>query len=273
MRKLVSTGIGLLVLAAAMVPAAAADLPIYREPGSSIYIDPWSWNGGYIGLNGGYSWGQSSTDAAFTRNSTVALFGTNNTFNLNGGLFGGQIGVNWQIGNFVAGFETDLQWTGQSGSVDFTCGTGACTAGSPVVGTVNEKLVWLGTFRTRLGVTPVRPIVVYVTGGAAYGVVQTDVLVSGSPGGVPMTAAFTDSVLRFGWTAGAGIEGRLYGNWTGRVEYLYVDLRKYGTGPLVTPIPALGGGGLNTSFDSRISDNIFRVGINYQLSPWVSARY
>jgi outer membrane immunogenic protein len=29
---------------------------------------------------------------------------------------------------------------------------------------------------------------------------------------------------RFGWVAGAGIEAALWGNWTAKVQYLYMDL-------------------------------------------------
>src|SRR2546423_202722 len=99
MKSIISAGIGLVVLAAAVQPGGAADLPIYKEapvvrPGP-IYIETWSWNGFYVGLNGGYSWGRSATDAGFFRSPTGdGLFARNNRFNLNGGVLGGQIGVN-----------------------------------------------------------------------------------------------------------------------------------------------------------------------------------
>ena len=63
MRKILASGIGVLALAAAMLPAAAADLPrrapVYKAP--PPIIDPWTWTGIYVGLNAGYSWGKSRT--------------------------------------------------------------------------------------------------------------------------------------------------------------------------------------------------------------------
>ena len=50
--------------------------------------------------------------------------------------------------------------------------------------------------------------------------------VSGTWGIFPFSTAYAigHSQLNVGWTAGAGIEGALAGNWTWKAEYLYVDL-------------------------------------------------
>ena len=79
---------------AAAGSAAAADLPrgpapYYYPPAPSIY----NWSGLYAGLNLGYEWGKvtsSSVDPA-------------------GVAGGGQLGYNWQTGQFVFGAETDIQ--------------------------------------------------------------------------------------------------------------------------------------------------------------------
>jgi outer membrane immunogenic protein len=63
------------------------------------------------------------------------------------------------------------------------------------------------------------------------------------------------------WTAGVGIEAQLIGNWTGKLEYLYMDLGSVATGPTVAPnVNAT----VAAAFNSRITDNIVRVGINYK---------
>jgi opacity protein-like surface antigen len=41
----------------------------------------------------------------------------------------------------------------------------------------------------------------------------------GNPGVV--SAPFSVLAIKPGWTVGAGVEGRLFGNVTGKVEYLY----------------------------------------------------
>jgi outer membrane immunogenic protein len=64
MRTTLSAGIGALALAAAMQPAAAADLavkaPVYKAPPPIVAV--YNWTGFYIGANVGYSWGRANTD-------------------------------------------------------------------------------------------------------------------------------------------------------------------------------------------------------------------
>src|SRR5262245_19715506 len=123
MRKLISASLGVLALAG-MVQAATADAPVkqkarYRAPPPVV----WTWTGFYVGGNLGYSWGRSSTDANFY-NSTIGtlLFTTGENFKLNGVIGGGQVGYNYQNGNWVTGIEADFQGSGQRGSAIFNCG-------------------------------------------------------------------------------------------------------------------------------------------------------
>jgi outer membrane immunogenic protein len=64
----------------------------------------------------------------------------------------------------------------------------------------------------------------------------------------------------------------LGGNWTAKLEYLYVDLGRT-SGSFATTIPAFGGGTLTSTFSSRITDNIVRVGVNYKFGGPAVARY
>jgi outer membrane immunogenic protein len=70
------------------------------------------------------------------------------------------------------------------------------------------------------------------------------------------TASIND--VRAGWTAGGGIEGAFGGGWSAKVEYLYIDLGKLEQ--TVTVPPAA----LTATFNSRLTDNIVRVGLNYK---------
>src|ERR1700687_2347232 len=84
-------------LAFASGAAFAADLPrspapYYNPAPSSLY----NWSGFYAGLNLGYGWGKE----------------TNTGVNPSGILGGGQVGYNWQSGQFVFGGEADLQGSG-----------------------------------------------------------------------------------------------------------------------------------------------------------------
>ena len=66
-----------------------------------------------------------------------------------------------------------------------------------------------------------------------------------------------------GWTVGAGLEGRLFGNVTGKIEYLYMDFGTISTS-VANPLNATP---VTLSSNSRITDNIVRVGLNYKLDP------
>jgi outer membrane immunogenic protein len=115
---------------------------------------------------------------------------------------------------------------------------------------------WLATARGRFGhATDV--YLLYVTGGAAWGQVNETDTAQLDP--IPVqTASF--SRTRTGWTAGGGIEVRLFGNLTGKLEFLYVDL---GRTTNTFAFPGIVGTHSFTTV-STIRDNIVRAGLNYK---------
>jgi outer membrane immunogenic protein len=226
---------------------------------------PYTWTGWYAGANAGGSFGRSSTTTTLTSPGQVGLV-TSDSFNMNGGLGGLQAGKNWQINNYVWGVEADVQATGQKGGTSFTCGALLCTNTTAVIGalavingTYNAKLDWFGTGRLRGGMTITPTILAYGTGGLAWGHFKTDGTLNGFSALGATSTAFSTSVTKLGWTIGAGLEGRIAGNWTAKVEYLYLDFGKVNTTEtLPTNTPAL-----TANFSSRVTDNIVRVGLNY----------
>src|SRR5262249_6824688 len=66
-----------------------------------------------------------------------------------------------------------------------------------------------------------------------------------------------------GFAVGAGAEVRLAGNWTGKVEYLYLDFGRVATAA-TNPLNATP---LAVNFDSHVTDHIVRVGLNYKFDP------
>jgi outer membrane immunogenic protein len=216
MKKLLLASVGLIALGVAS--ATAADIP-RREamPAKApVYISQaYNWTGAYVGLYGGGGWGHSNTSAPFAGSS-----------NLSGGVAGGTLGYNYQVGLAVFGVEGDLGWSNIQGSA--ICGAGfSCS-------TRND---WLGTVRGRLGYAVDR-FMPYVTGGAAFGDIKTSVA---GVGDARSTKA--------GWTLGGGIEAAIAGPWTAKVEYLYVDL---------------GRGGSILGSDANFHTNIVRAGLNYR---------
>jgi len=196
--------------------AAAADLPmrpVYKAP----YATPaWSWTGFYVGVHAGY--GGDRFQYPF------ALLGVPGDAHLtsSGGLAGGQLGYNWQTGNFVLGIETDASWSDIRGRV------AASTAGLTL--NAGSTLQWFGTVRGRVGYTWDR-FMVYGTGGWAYGETRTS---ASATAPIVGTVAFAQTNQKSGWTIGGGFEYALMNNISVKTEYLYLDL---GTDAVFTSQP------------------------------------
>jgi outer membrane immunogenic protein len=261
---------------AGVTAASAADLPVRTYTKAPVYVDPgFNWSGFYIGGNVGYSWGRSNNSETISRlNTGVGLATGTNSNNVDGVIGGGQFGYNWQMSNWLFGLETDIQGSGERGSSFFTC-VACANDRSDITSTLTQKLDWFGTARARVGLLATPTLLLYGTGGFAYGEVKTGGSVSGiGLAGTALTTAFPGtSSTRAGWTAGAGVEGRIVGNWTWKLEYLYMDLGTVSAGPIATNIlvPVRTAGGI--SYSSHFTDNILRVGVNYLFNGPVVAKY
>jgi len=248
-------------LASALVAtgASAADLPVYtKAPAVAVVYD---WTGYYIGTNVGYSFGRGTTDGTQTIGSLVApatVTPISGRADVNGFIGGGQLGYNWQQGQWVFGLEGDIQFSNERKSGD-VCTVAGCPVGSTVF-TRDYKLDWFGTARGRVGFLPAERILLYATGGLAYG------NFSGSSSTLPMNIG-SWSKLNAGWTVGAGVEAALGANWSVKFEYLYMDLGNVGGSSAAV--------GLNQwVFNTKFTDNIARVGLNYKFGGGpVVARY
>jgi outer membrane immunogenic protein len=222
----------------------AVKAPYYKAPAIASVYD---WTGFYLGVNAGVGLGRDRTQR-FDAASADSLY-----LSPLGAIGGGQIGYNWQTNSFlgplVLGVEADIQGADMTDNRTDVRGV-----------QYGQKLDWFGTVRGRIGLVT-GPTLSYVTAGYAYGNVNTTVV----NGGVP----FTFNGGRSGWTWGSGVEAALGGNWTGKIEYLYVDLGDR------TDVFA---GGTQT-LRSELRENIFRVGLNYRIggnsayTPTVAANW
>lgn len=268
--------------AVAATSAFAADMPVKAPP---PVVEVWTWDKWYVGLNGGYSWGRSDTSGTFYNNNTGAQLSPteNRRLNLDGGVFGGQVGKNWQNGKFVFGIEADGQWSGERGSSLFSCvvpnvpfgvACNAITAGpglgvSPTT-TFNQEIQWFATFRGRAGVLATPTALLYVTGGVVVAGINTNGVISGfTAQQTPTSVAWGNSSTNWGWVVGAGLEARLGGNWTGKIEGLYMDLGSVSGAPvLLTSNPPL-----RFNYNSNITDVVVRAGVNYHFGGPLVAKY
>lgn len=159
--------------------AVAADLP--RGPAPYYYPPPavYNWTGFYAGLNLGYEWGKV----------------TNSSINPSGIAGGGQIGYNWQIGQFVFGAEADIQ----------------ASAADDTFASYKFSNPWFGTVRGRAGYA-INNVLLYGTLGLAYGHLDAQL------------GSLEENKTLVGWTGGLGMEVGFTPNWSAKVEYLYMDL-------------------------------------------------
>jgi len=165
----------------------------------------YSWTGWYVGGNVGYGWGNARADIAGSGTSLlfpIAVpgfpgvpatlgFADSNTGRLDGVIGGAQLGYNYQFRpKWVVGFEADIQGSGQRGSGTFVTplsaqlctdlvvfpppvGCDEFTTGNGTAATGYEaKIGWFGTVRGRLGFLITDQVLLYGTGGLAYGRVE-----------------------------------------------------------------------------------------------------
>jgi outer membrane immunogenic protein len=152
--------------------ASAADLPVRAGP-APAYIPvtaPYDWGGGYIGINGGYGFGQSQWSDPLNPSGTTST----GDFHLSGGLVGVTMGVSGQFGAFVFGVEGDFDWQRVSGTSGSTfCGSIiSSTAVAATAAGLNCRTEsdWLGTIRARFGYAWDRVLLYGTAGGAGANV-------------------------------------------------------------------------------------------------------
>jgi len=204
------------VLSLAMAaPSQAADLsrPIYKAQPAPYYVPGFIWTGFYAGINGGYGWSDSFADDA------------------KGAVYGGQLGYNWQTGNFVFGVEGDFQGTSIKASE---------TIG---VATAEGKIKAFATVRGRLGYAVDR-LLIYGTGGWAYTNTELSLTVGG--------ASISDSSWGSGYALGGGLEWAIWDRWSVKGEYLYIH-----SGDTTLTLA-----GVTATGDFKY--NVIRAGLNYR---------
>jgi outer membrane immunogenic protein len=136
-RKLLHTTVALSALLATSMAANAADVraPTPYAPPPPVYAPPpFTWTGFYVGGNIGGAWRND--------NLTDTLLGLNFGSGSNNGVFigGGHLGFNWQVSNFVLGFERDIDGAANNNNT----GTLFFPAGGAVQVTSNNSS-WIST--------------------------------------------------------------------------------------------------------------------------------
>lgn len=126
-------------------------------------------------------------------------------------------------------------------------------------GAFDTAIDYVGTVRGRIGYA-FGVLMPYATGGLAWG--QTKVNVFADDG----SALFSKQRTHLGWTAGAGVEMAVGGNWSAKLEYDYINLagRSFDLRDVSLP---------NVHVDPSM--HLVKAGLNYRLwntPSWSSSR-
>jgi len=184
---------------------------------------------------------------------------------------------------FVSGIEADIRGVAGSGS----SGNRAATVNTDDLGDpaslrstqrrgANPR--YFGAVRGRFGSLVTPTLLVYGTGGLAYGGVSLDMSncqsrVDQSGGNFSAIIAGNDSCAntQVAWTAGGGLEWMFLPNSSAEIEYLSYDPGQV-SGSFVNAWRGLDGNadvrdaGSITNFSTRASGDIVRAGMNYHVN-------
>ncbi len=216
-----------------------------------------TWAGLYAGINAGYGWGGADTTvSSLPAGNPGGMKTTNVGVKPAGGVAGAQVGYNWQSGNTVYGLETDGSWSGMKKTTVLS--PVLAPNGAPIPGgsiSVQQKITSLGTLRARLGQDLGNNVLIFGTGGFAWGNVKTNANVIFPAVRYPVS----QSKIKVGWTVGAGVEWAFNATTSFKVEYLHVNLGKETA--VGNPVPA--NPPWQTRYDWKTSANIVRGGLNF----------
>jgi outer membrane immunogenic protein len=226
----------------------AADIPARMPTKAPAQIVAYRWTGCYLGVNAGYQ----ATRAHFNDVATGTDVGSHTG---DGALAGGQIGCDYQFGNWVVGVEGMFDWTNAKGDHTFNDG-----------GSLNNpttEMKWLATATARVGYAVDRNLV-YVKGGGAWANTDLNLPVTAPGAAVFLEANNTWS----GWTVGAGWEYAFAPGWSAKVEYNYLDLGSRRPTSCVTSsnVAAFPVGACLPVFDIDMTSHMVLVGLNYRFS-------
>lgn len=278
--------------------AAVALGAIVTEPALAAPPMP-SWTGFYIGVNAGYGWNDQTVRFDPDNQAGAHALGATNfapPYNTQAGHIGGtgkgwfgglQVGFNRQFDrHWLIGLEADLNLSGLDGSGSVLVPNILFPFGTMAEITASQNVSWFGTLRPRLGWLANENLLLFATGGLAFGQIKQSAAYTGVNVGFDTIYAFDNSGIRCnltftrdtcmigessrtkaGWTVGGGGEYRVPGTSASvKVEYLYVNLGGDEATHVVntSSIPGTARGSFAAIF-SGVDFHTVRFGVNWRL--------
>jgi outer membrane immunogenic protein len=235
-------------LTSAIAPASAADIPVKAPKAPPAAIA--TWTGCYLGGNGGYGWAKKEYEDRVA--VPPEILGQHHA---DGGVGGGQVGCDYQSGNWLFGVQGMFDGA-------HLRGRHLVPGDADVLGT---RISWLATATARVGWVLQPNALFYVKGGGAWVRDKEDIVDLG------VLEARAD-VTRTGWTVGFGGEIQWWSNVSVFAEYDYLGFGRRNviyTNLEVPPVPP------TFPLSIRQEVHLFLAGINYRFNVpgAVTARY
>jgi outer membrane immunogenic protein len=249
-------------------------MPVKARP--PVPAPEFSWTGFYAGLNAGYAWNNANTNVVDTgwiggNGQLIPSLGLPNRYNTagSGPMAGLQFGQNWQNSKTIYGWEADFNYL----DIDRATTVIGTPGRNPLI-TERLEQSFLGTLRGRLGYAVADRLMLFATGGLAYGNVrstgrfetnngQGGINVVGANGNGSFNPIWTGSAApwRAGYALGGGGEYAVTDTVSIKGEYLYYDLGTINSALVGTTAETIATRIVpNTS--ARVSGSIARVGFN-----------
>jgi outer membrane immunogenic protein len=183
---------------------------------------PYDWSGLHVGITGGGIFDGHDASFAFVNIDPADQVGLPHSAALtsNGGLVGGEIGYDIQMGAWVVGVEGDVSWTNFGDNATTIIPSDPTTGRPQLTFATNYQMDWISTVRGRIGI-PFDHFLIYGTGGLAFADVSMNQTVT--VGNFGQLAGSTDKT-KTGWTLGGGAEYAICDNITLKAEALWFDL-------------------------------------------------
>lgn len=198
----------------------------------------YDWSGFYAGVIAGYSWSNFDVSAPV---GDEPDFDRNQSFDVDGGLVGVEIGWNHQMDSFVFGLAADISMVSAEDDSVYDLDS----RDEYYIG----KMDWLGTVRAKVGFA-MDNILIYATGGLAV----TGAALEFEDRNETPVFHETEGDTLFGWTAGGGAEIALGDVVSIKAEYLYADFETLSGEFDLT----------GTDRDVDIDTHIVRGGVNFR---------
>jgi outer membrane immunogenic protein len=272
-------------------PVLAADMAVKAPPPPPAPVP--GWTGFYGGIQFGGGWSDEAVNYSPNDPASAKIFNGKASFSGNqplatsyripqSSLVGGfEAGYNWQVvSNWLLGLEADFSFSDINGQASntsvFTTSLGGITQST----FATQDNDWYGTVRGRLGWLATPNVLLFGTGGFAYGRVAGSAnyllnsatsigIVGGGFAAIctvdPTCFTGSSSAISTGWTAGGGAEWLLDQHWSAKIEYLFVDLGTETVRINANPLPPAASPLLPASFNAAFRDqfNVVRLGLNY----------